>query len=1246
MSKINEIEEALNRINGDVFQEFCNHFLYFKLNPNSIEPIGSVIGKEKSRKGIPDSYLTTKDGELVFAEFTTKEKLGKNKSFLNKLKQDINNCFNESKTKIKSDNIKKVILCFTNRINPKERKDLQDLCNMYNPSCELVLYGIRDLSYAVLDYHILGQYIGIKVSTGQIQTPSEFVTEYEKSKLSTPLSNKLYGRQEEIKDGLEKLKNNDILIVHGSSGSGKSKYSIELCKQFVNKNKNYKFLCISNKGIPIWDDLKSYINKDSYYIILVDDANRFASSYRLVLNTINESNVKIIVTVRDYALSPIKGISSEFNYSLIELKELSRDVLKQIISSKDFKITNIAYIERIQTISKGNARLAIMCSKVALETNNILSLYDASQIFEEYYKPIFTEVKILSERNTLICLAVLSFFNRIDRENREFCDDIFRKLNFDEEIFWGICYSLNENELVDLYEKQVVKFSDQIFSTYIFYKVVVDLELIKFKFFLDNYLDYKSRINDTIIPVINIFSYKKIEEKLKTQILLKWDDIKQHNQFDSTFVYIDLFWFYLNPQIFSYLKKHIDSLDEPLIKNYKYTYELNEFSFGVDNVIDILSRYRHLERETYKVALELMFYYAIKIPDKMPFIVYTIKEKFSFSRLGYQYGYDIQHILIDYLVSNAMNGSNTEVYEKILEQIIPHFLKIKYKESESQGRQIMLYTFNIWLNDSIKSFRKKCFEYLENKIKTKKESVIQIFYHLPIYDYSNSKEVYEFDKTFLFPIIDNYFDMKQFEDCFILQELIEKLVNIKLEYPEDLQTRHESKLYYLAEVLKWDRNYSKKGISHQEEEKLHEIELVNYSNGFNYKKYIELFDNVSLILRKIREDHIGYQYFRSIDIIIGNVAATNANLFYKLLVVLDNYEFKLNYTYIFNSFFETNSKNYLKLFNIIKEYKPDLKIQYHQTLRIENVKSIHIELLYNDLQQSISNIGNIYSFWNIDFIEKFAVNKSKKEVFEEILVIILSISKKEGAKISISERFIERCLGFPEFPLKMIKDAYFLSYKNGQHFDFKKSLLKKIVEKDYRTIVELLKKTYPEKISYHDVRTDNLEFIWGLNKYKVIIRSIFDFFLKKKQNIYWKSAINAFFPKNSNEFSNKPIAYLESSIQDNFDNSSVIQLVFNIVCNSYPHERDRLLGLFLSLNSDFGLFTKIEFVPSEGAFVGSRIPIIESEKKSWERVMKVLNGLPNRLNFIEHKEFVDKRVRYCTIDLQNELKRDFLDDYK
>ena len=93
-------------------------------------------------------------------------------------------------------------------------------------------------------------------------------------------------------------------------------------------------------------------------------------------------------------------------------------------------------------------------------------------------------------------------------DNSELCDFIFKSLEVEENKFWEICYTLHESELVDLFEQQIVKISDQIFSTYIFYKAVINNETLSFNFFLDNYLDYENRIIDTIIPVINTFQLR------------------------------------------------------------------------------------------------------------------------------------------------------------------------------------------------------------------------------------------------------------------------------------------------------------------------------------------------------------------------------------------------------------------------------------------------------------------------------------------------------------------------------------------------------------------------------------------------------------------------------------------------------------------------------------------------------------------------------------------------------------------
>jgi|GEM_PF-1132220 len=1249
MIDVVQIENALDRINDSIFQEFCNHFLYLKLNPNTITPIGSVIGKEKSRKGIPDSYFTSANNELIFAEYTTRERLNKNQSFYNKLKSDIENCFDTSKTGLKKEEIDKVILCFTERIKPDEKKDIEVLCKKHNSKCILDLKGIRDLAFAVLDYPILGTYVGIKVGTGQIQEPSEFIANYEKNKISTPLSNVFFGREKEIEDGLNQLSKSDILLVHGASGTGKSKFAIELAKLYSDKNE-FSFLCVGNKGISIWDDLKLNLRSDKRYILLIDDANRLAQNFQLVLSLLSErksSTLKIIATVRDYAFPHVKSIVTNLDYSTIEIGTFSDDKIKTIIQSEDFKINEPSYVDRILKIAKGNTRLAIMCAKIAHQSKNILELEDASQIYDEYFEPLFKEVELLKEPIAQISLALISFFSRIDKENRKLCDFIFESLKVEESKFWEICYTLHELELVDLFEQQVVKISDQVFSTYIFYKVVIENETLSFSFFINNYLDYENRIKDTIIPIINTFNYKEIERKIKPLIFKKWLEVEKEGGNQSSLKYLDLFWFYLSPQVLCFLKKQIDNQDIETTTEFRYSYELNEFSGGTGKDLEILSRFRYHNDELFIEALELMFYYAIKVPSKMPAVIYNLKNKFSFSRLGYIYGDRIQHLLFDFLIGNIQSNTNKIIYENVLTEILPDFLNIEYREDEGNGRTITFYTFHLWLSNSINSFRTKCFNYLIQD--AKKSTVLHILYRLNYYEYKHSDEILKHDLHYIYQIINKYFVSNKFVDCFVLQNILEGLDWLKVDYSKEINIEYKSKLYQLAEVLKSDRQRRKK-LGGEEEEKLHQEELKEYCNDFDIYSYDTLFTNISLILKyinKVSRGNLEWQYESSLNVILCNLAQTDANLFLKVLKLnITKFKFNIHFSYIFNRFFSSSPQLYFELFELIKDTNENIKFCFHQTLNIDNVKSEHIPLLYSDLLTSIISLKSQYIFWNLTFVSKYTKLKEEKDIYSEILGIVLTKIKKEKVKISVGKNFIEKCLSFSDFPFETLIEAYLYSNNIEQHFDYNKKILKTLLQRDSNFLIRLLKFNFPNRISYYDLEHENFDFIWELDNYINIIDSIFELYISSKTYCFSENAVASFFSGVKNKHGNKPIDYLKSIIDKNYLNNKYIDIAFSIICYKYPDLKMDFLERFLKLNSNFNFFKDLEIIKRSKSWSGSYIPILESEKKIWENVISVLNRLPNRLNYYDHKEYANRQIGYCDLRIKDEIRREFYDDFR
>ena len=108
MAKINQIQAAISQLDGGAFQKLADSYLLRK-GYQQINPIGSVAGSNKVRKGTPDTLIPTSEGKYIFAEHTTTSE----KKIFNKLCDDIDDCLDEKKTGISISKIKEIVLCFT-----------------------------------------------------------------------------------------------------------------------------------------------------------------------------------------------------------------------------------------------------------------------------------------------------------------------------------------------------------------------------------------------------------------------------------------------------------------------------------------------------------------------------------------------------------------------------------------------------------------------------------------------------------------------------------------------------------------------------------------------------------------------------------------------------------------------------------------------------------------------------------------------------------------------------------------------------------------------------------------------------------------------------------------------------------------------------------------------------------------------------------------------------------------------------
>lgn len=129
------------------------------------------------------------------------------------------------------------------------------------------------------------------------------------------------------------------------------------------------------------------------------------------------------------------------------------------------------------------------------------------------------------------------------------------------EEFWEYVGVLHRKELVDLYEDEVVKISDQVLSTYLFYLSVFEKKIIPFSLIVnDFYPDFKRTIVDALNPVISAFDHKKIVKEIRCEIEGTFKTISESGNVRSSIEFLNSFWFALPTETLIFAKKLISEM--------------------------------------------------------------------------------------------------------------------------------------------------------------------------------------------------------------------------------------------------------------------------------------------------------------------------------------------------------------------------------------------------------------------------------------------------------------------------------------------------------------------------------------------------------------------------------------------------------------------------------------------------------------------------------------------------------------
>ena len=1204
MAKFVKVQQGILRLGPGEYQRLCADYIVKKKGYESVHDIGSKEGTNKTTRGIPDSYSVNDDGTYSLIMYGTVTKKS-----IQKLESDIEDACSEAKTGISHEKIKEIICFHTNtNITPGEHNRLTTLYK----DVKIELIDIDSMAHDICEKYqsLASDYLQISYDTNQISDIDKFIKRYDRFSVNSPLSIEYIERKE--KEEIINCINNTetLLLLTGKPGTGKTKIAIEICK-YLEKNEDLCCLCIRLNGEDIYEEIRTILENEKKYLIFIDDINqlRQLNSFMDCIITNQNKNIKIIATIRDYllkeTLDKLNNWGVEPNiYTLNKMEE--NDLIK--ILENSYNIKNKKWQQQILKISNGNPRIAIMASQSIID-GKIENLSSVLGVFQSYYDNVISQNKLTNPQIKM--LFYISFFSPFSIKNKEIKSTLENMGIYDLEEF----KKLSDLELIEFYNDEAIKISDQNFANYIIYKYLIELKEIKVSDLLIKIYPKFIKKFISIINMINgLFYNYEVLEYIKSEINDVWekDDYKNDDLFLKSFHNVNV------PKTITIIKNKID-LEKQIRIPQEIQYEENACKKNeMFEMLEILSDIKNTKYS--KFAFELLISYLMKRPDLYNDIFENIKDFWLMKdeSLDLELEKSIISIIIEkYDERNEYNSIIKYILIKSLEYCLN--TEVHINKQGINFRQMIYLTIKLTPCESVFQFRKFLFETFV-KICNDDSRYINVLRNSYIWPREEKQiEIIKID----FQILENELFCKwenpDIEQCEVL-EFVEKMCQRRNILPtKSIHKYKQNKEYNILRIFEIYR-YGKENTELNE--------LLAKSSIEDYKHFFK-------ILKKVENDKVKVEEYKiqnSVELLFEYIIKEKYEIFYEVFEQYLNYgcPFKSNPRYLFSL---TNKNDVIELL-----IKSDNKSKYFflsflldsfvDKRYLNNVENFLKEQQNNEEKYTLSLITIInYSKYNSSLIENYT-----KEILELDEINLLEIYV-DSALFNV-EKHQEIYNKFDN--KEILEKLYFKVFDS--YVDCEGNMGFLLGKNNYKFISQLIKgkgENYKEKIR------EIAKKLWEDENSDKLILNIYNEISNLSFNNSYSQHLFAYSDDTTKEKQNK---WIKKYIDDNKSKKKKIKNIFYVVCERDSQSKEELILHLLEVSTDIEIFRDINLFPCIESWSGSRIPTIEKKIKFLENLkIKIINK--QDIKYICHIEcinsWIDDLKKYIIKTKTEEYLEDF-----
>lgn len=605
--------------------------------------------------------------------------------------------------------------------------------------------------------------------------------------MAAPIDTKFLFREKEFQDIINAYLKVDVVILSGSSGTGKTRLALHYVKNHTN-TEDEKIYCIHSNALPIYEDLKLFLDKPGDYFLFIDDANQLSGLHHIIRYVSMKPegyNVKILITVRDYALRKvINDIQTITSYEIVNVNAFSENEIKELLETS-LGILNSDYQERIIRISEGNARIAILAGKVALSSNRLESIDDVSQLYEDYYGSNLENNHFFTDKNLCITSGIIAFLEAIHLDYIDALLPILQEKGLNRDSFIENIRMLHELEIVNIFNDKAVRFSDQCLSNYLLKYILFDKKLLSLsKIIKACFSNYRERTVSSVNTLLNIFRNKELLNFIKKEIKLLWDELSTEKS-PIFFEFVKVF-FRINPTAtLLLLQNEIESEERVFCEWKDVDTEKRKNYHHVDNdIIKILGGFADMD--DLPTACDLFFQYYLKRPDLFMEFYHAVNIYFGIHRDTIRYDFYTQKTFFEKIKEYSDDWKQEFIVIFFL-QIAEEFLKLYFSPAE-EGRKnkLTIYQIPLVISQGVEKYRKLIWEYLSSlskneKYKAKVKKILSS-YGDTIDDVSIP--VLQFDLKYIQSILKFNFMPDKLTNCLLADKMVQVFsrINCSCEY--------------------------------------------------------------------------------------------------------------------------------------------------------------------------------------------------------------------------------------------------------------------------------------------------------------------------------------------------------------------------------------------------------------------------------------------------------------------------------